>query len=284
MKDLNPNKATGPDELPPRVLRLVAEPLAPILTFIIQQSLDSGSLPQDWVFANVVGIYKKGDKSCPANYRPVSLTSVVCKLAEHIILSHVGKHLSNNNIIIENQHGFREKLSCETQLIQAIDDWARSLDHTGQTDVLLLDFSKAFDIVPHQRLLSKLEFYGINGSTANWIKGFLSNRKQQVLVNGASSTLSDVITGVPQASVLGPTLFLIYINDITDGLNSPMRLFADDSVIYRDIHSQTDVVTLQEDLNMVYHWSKTWQMTFNVTKCFHLPITRKKSPFSLLIL
>ena len=154
-------------------------------------------------------------------------------MAEHIILSHVGKHLSGNNIIIENQHGFREKLSCETQLIQAVDDWARSLDHTGQTDVLLLDFSKAFDTVPHKRLLSKLQYYGINGSTANWIKGFLSNRKQQVLVNGSSSSLSDVISGVPQGSVLGPTLFLIYINDITDGLNSPMRLFADDSIIYR---------------------------------------------------
>ena len=136
------------------MLRLVADPLAPVLTFIIQQTIDSGSLPQDWVFANVVGIYKKGDKSCPANYRPVSLTSVGCKLAEHVILSHVGKHLSRNNIIIENQHGFREKLSCETQLIQAVDDWAHSLDHTGQTDVLLLDFSKAFDTVPHQRLLS----------------------------------------------------------------------------------------------------------------------------------
>jgi len=186
--------------------------------------------------------------------------------------------LASNNIIIENQHGFREKLSCETQLIQSINDWAQTLDHTGQTDVILLDFSKAFDTVAHNRLLSKLKYYGIDGSTSRWIKSFLSNRKQKVFVNGSSSLESDVISGVPQGSVLGPTLFLLYINDITDGLESPIKLFADDSILYRDIRGQADQGTLQGDLNKVFQWSEKWQMSFNVSKCFHLPITRKTRP------
>ena len=278
LKELKPNKAAGPDQLPPRVLKMIADPLAPMLTFLFQQTLDQGILPSDWVYANVCGIYKKGDKSKPENYRPVSLTCIVCKIAEHIVLSHVGKHLAANNIVIENQHGFRENLSCVTQLIQCISDWSLTLDHSGQTDVLMLDFSKAFDTVPHRRLLSKLKFYGINGKTAGWIKAFLSNRKQSVVVNGLSSADCDVISGVPQGSVLGPTLFLLYINDIGDNLNSTLRLFADDSILYREIKNQSDKVALQEDLDKISEWSDKWQMLFNVNKCYHIQITRKHKP------
>ena len=200
-------------------------------------------------------------------------------MAEHIVLSNIGKHLAANNIIIENQHGFREKLSCETQLIQALSDWSQTLDHTGQTDVLLLDFSKAFDTVPHNRLLSKLKYYGITGNAAGWIEAFLNNRKQQVMVNGSTSPQSDVISGVPQGSVLGPTLFLLYINDISDNLDCTMQLFAEDSIIYKEIKSISDSTLLQEDLNKVFGWSRKWQMCFNVSKCFHLQITRKTKPF-----
>ena len=155
---------------------------------------------------------------------------------EHIILSHIAKHLAANNILIDQQHGFRQHFSCETQLISAVNDWAKCINSRSQTDVILLDFSKAFDSVPHQRLLLKLDYYGICGKTAAWIKAFLSNRSQVVSVNGSHSSSRPVPSGVPQGSVLGPVLFLLYINDITEHIQSTMRLFADDSIIYVTTH------------------------------------------------
>ena len=152
------------------------------------------------------------------------------------------------------------------------------MNRFGQTDVLFFDFSKAFDKVSHPHLSIKLQHYGIDGSTLSWIKCFLKDRKQCVSVNGQKSDWTDVISGVPQGSVLGPTLFLIYINDIAENLTSTVRLFADDSVIYRDIKNITDVEKLQKDLETVFTWAKTWQMKFNASKCQHLTITRKRKP------
>lgn len=225
-------------------------------------------------------IHKKDAKSNPANYRPISLTCVCCKLLEHIMLSHIAKHLSSNNILINQQHGFRQHFSCETQLISAINDWAKSINQHTQTDVILLDFSKAFDSVPHHRLLSKLNFYGIRGRPADWIKAFLNNRPQVVSINGSHSNPQPVISGVPQGSVLGPVLFLLYINDITDNINSQIRLFADDSVIYREINDQQDHLALQQDLDNLSDWADLWQLNFNITKCYHLGITNKTVPLS----
>jgi hypothetical protein len=170
---------------------------------------------------------------------------------EHIVLSHMAKHLADNNIIIDQQHGFRQKLSCETQLIQATHDWTEVLNRGGQTDVLLLDFSKAFDKVPHHRLSIKLDYYGIRGKTLHWIENFLSGREQCVAVNGTHSKWTPVTSGVPQGSVLGPTLFLVYINDIASDVSSTLRLFADDSILYKEINSTDDQIQLQNDLQKV---------------------------------
>ena len=163
----------------------------------------------------------------------LTLTCILCKVMEHIILSNMWKHLHKHNIILHFQHGFQSGLSCESQLIETVHDWMTAMDNKTQIDAILLDFAKAFDKVPHLRLLSKLTSYGITGNTQNWIKSFLSNRKQRVSVNGALSDITDVTSGVPQGSVLGPVLFLLYINYINGNIKSSIRLFADDSIIYR---------------------------------------------------
>ena len=278
LQQLNVNKASGPDEIPVRILKDYADDLAPILNHIFTQSYKNGILPRDWLSARVVGIYKKGQKSDPANYRPVSLTCICCKIMEHIVLGHIAKHLAANDIVIDNQHGFRERLSCETQLLEAINDFALNVNNSCQTDILFLDFSKAFDKVSHHKLLHNIDFYGIRGHTKKWIHGFVSDRMQQVSVNGKKSKVAKVLSGVPRGSVLGPVLFLLYINDITDGVKSTMRLFADDSMVYRCIRNRADQISLHKDLQKVFEWAETWGMIFNVEKCTHLTITLKENP------
>ena len=238
----------GPDELSPRLLRTVAHEFAPALCFLFQRSYDHGTVPSQWKQALVTGICKKGPKSDPADYRPISLTCLCCKVMEHIVLSHIAKHLSANKILLDSQHGFRQRLFTVTQLITLTHDWASTLQHRGQTDVILLDFSKAFDKVPHLRLSAKLNHYGIRDQTLDWIRSFLDNRTRAVSVNGTHSSWGKVSSGVPQGSVLGPALFLLYINDIQDHIQSTMRLFADDSIVYREIVRPEVHDILQQDL------------------------------------
>ena len=163
LTELNPNKATGPDEIPPKILKELAPEVAPILTLIFKSSLNTGQLPQDWKTANVSPIFKKGDRTKASNYRPVSLTSVPCKILEHVIHSHIMRYFDKYDILTSQQHGFRSAHSCETQLIQTIHDLTSSLNSNTQTDIVIMDFSKAFDVVPHNRLLLKLAYYGIVG-------------------------------------------------------------------------------------------------------------------------
>ena len=170
------------------------------------------------------------------------------------------KHLHKNNIILHFQHGFQSGLSCESHLIETVHDWMTAMENKTQIDAILLDFAKAFDKVPHLRLLSKLTSYGITGNTQNWIKSFLSNRKQRVSVNGALSDITDVTSGVPHGSVLGPVLFFICINDINGNIKSSIRLFVDESIIYGKISSKTDHEILQTDLSQFQTWSDKWQM------------------------
>ena len=178
LKDLNPNKAAGPDKIKPLVLQELKDQIAPVLKVIFEISLNTGQVPQDWTSVNVAPLYKKGDKSLPANYRPISLTCIVCKMLEHIVASNVVKHMDNNNLMYDLQHGFRERRSCETQLTMLVEDLTRKASQGKQTDLILLDFSKAFDIVNHEKLLLKLHKYGIRGPTGtlSWIQAFLSGR------------------------------------------------------------------------------------------------------------
>jgi hypothetical protein len=273
LDNIQAKKATGPDGIPARVLKEASTQISPILATIFQQSIDTGSVPDDWREANVTPIFKKGSKSTPANYRPVSLTSIPCKILEHIVVSNILGHLDEHNILVDCQHGFRRRRSCETQLTITAHDLALALNKHQQVDMAILDFSKAFDKVPHQRLAGKLDYYGIRNTTSGWINNFLRERSQRVLVDGEQSETGPVISGVPQGTVIGPLLFLIFINDITQEINATVRLFADDCLVYRTIQTEEDSQALQSDLNKLDQWSKDWQMAFNVSKCYVLRVT-----------
>ena len=246
LSNLDPHKAIGPDSIPSRFLKEYADEITPALTLIFQASLQQGEVPQDWRQAYLTPIFKKGDRSSPANYRPISLTSVCSKVIEH---SQVMKHIEVHGILSDQQHGFRKRRSCDSQFIMTLQDLAAGMDEGQQIDAILPDFSKAFDKVPHERLAVKLRHYGIQGNLLQWIQSFLRDRCQQVRVEGQSSTSIPVVSGVPQGTVLGPLLFLLYINDLPQKVSSTARLFADDSLLYLKISSPADAAELQRDLD-----------------------------------
>ena len=278
LKALQPNKAAGPDKISPMILRELRDQISDILQIIFTKSLDTGKLPSKWLDANISPVYKKGDRSLPSNYRPISLTCVLCKVMEHIVTSQLVKHFNNHNILYELQHGFREKRSCETQLIMLTHELLQNMQKGKQTDLILLDFSKAFDKVSHEKLIYKLHNYGVKGKTLTWIKSFLDNRTQTVVVDGKQSRTAPVTSGVPQGSVLGPILFLAYINDLPDNITSQVRLFADDTVVYAAISRMDDSLALQRDLDTLQTWENKWDMEFNPSKCQVLQITRARKP------
>ena len=264
--------------LPARVLKEMATEIGPFLTIIFQKSFDTGIVPKDWRTVNVTAIFKKGEKYKASNYRPVSLTSLCCKIREHIVTSNVLKHLDEHEILTDYQHGFRARRSCETQLITLSHELIQGLGKKHQHDLIILDFSKAFDRVPHERLLKKLEHYGIRDNVHRWIRSFLTDRTQQVLVEGATSDSIPVISGVPQGKVLGPLLFLLFIDDFPDSVQSNTRLFADDCILYRRIKNQRDCDILQDDLDKLASWEKKWVMSFHPDKCSPIRVSRSRNP------
>ena len=278
LQNLKPGKAAGPDKLKPLLLRELREEIAPIIQIIFDRSLKTGKLPADWMKANVMPVFKKGDKSLAANYRPISLTCILCKVLEHILASNIVKHLDGQGILYDLQHGFREKRSCETQLIMLIEDLARNASVGKQTDIILLDFSKAFDKVNHSKLLWKLHQYAIRGHVLNWVRAFLGSRSQRVVIEGEESESIPVTSGVPQGSVLGPILFLIYINDLPDEVCSQVRLFADDTALYLTMESEDSGPTLQSDLDILSMWETRWDMEFNPSKCQVVHVAGSKRP------
>ena len=280
LKNIKVHKATGPDEIPAKFLHDFADELSPILRCIFQLSLDSGTIPNDWRAASIVPVSKKGDKHLASNYRPISLTSITCKLMEHIIHSQGMDHLDEHSILCDNQHGFRSKRSCETQLVITIEEIARKLANGEQVDIILLDFSKVFDKVPHRRLLHKLRYYGIRNNTILWIQDFLSHRTQEVQLEGHKSTTADVLSGVPQGTVLGPLLFLLFINDLPESTESDARLFADDCLLFRPIRNNRDTQILQNDLNSLEEWENRWQMAFHPEKCVVIRVSNKRKPIN----
>ena len=306
LKKMNPNKAPGPDNQHPCVFRELYDILDVPLLLIFRKSLEEGCLPESWKQAKITPIHKKGSRSLSSNYRPISLTSIVCKTMESIIRKHIMQHMESNSFFSEHQHGFLPGRSTVTQLLEVLDNWFSFYDEHTCVDAIYLDFSKAFDSVPHARLIAQLESYGITGKVISWITGFLNNGKQAVCVNGTESygitgkviswitgflnngkqavcvngTVSKwakVMSGVPQGSVLGPVLFIIYISSLPDSVTNHIKLFADDSKLWAPVKTIEDCEALQNDIPQLHEWADTCQLNFNEKKCTVLRVG-KNSP------
>ena len=277
LSTLKVDKSAGPDEMYPRVLKETAEVIAPVIKTIFDTSFNTGKLPEVWKRGTICAIHKKGPRNVCDNYRPVSLTSIICKTMESIIRDHIMEYLMSNNLISKHQYGFLPKRSTTQQLLKIMDDWSEKLEKDQTIEAVYLDFKKAFDTVPHCRLINKLNSYGITGRLKNWIKAFLTNRTQEVRINSAKSSPSYVSSGVPQGSVLGPVLFVIFINDLPSKLSSQSYLFADDTKIYRTIiQNSYDNDITQKDLIELQKWSNKWLLEFHPSKCKRLHISRNK--------
>jgi hypothetical protein len=277
MDSLKINKSPGPDGVHPRTLYELRDILCRPLSIIFNTSLCMQELPKDWKIANVTAIYKKGSKKVAGNYRPVSLTSIVCKLMETVVRDVLVDYMKNNGLFSERQFGFINGRSTVLQLLQVIDKWVNILDEGGCIDVVYCDFMKAFDKVPHIRLIEKLKYYGIGEPIIGWITQFLKDRKQRVVVNGSSSGWHDVLSGIPQGSVLGPVLFVIYINTLPDSVTeSEAYLFADDTKVFKGIFSEEDTNALQRDIDEMYKWTQGSLLRFHPEKCVAMRIGKSK--------
>ncbi len=257
LKNLNPNKSPGPDGLYPRVLQELSEELAHPLAILFNKSRECGKLPQEWKLAEITPIFKKGNKASTNNYRPVSLTCILCKVMESFVRDAIQYHM-------EMSTWFQKGKSCMTQLLDVMNNFCNYIEEGKPFDVIYLDFKKAFDSVPHERLLVKLKAYGIDGEIFLWIRDFLSNRLQYVKVGKEYSSTMKVTSGIPQGSILGPILFLIFINDLPACVESICQIFADDTKVYNSCDNST---ILQEDVDALQQWSYEWQLFFNCTKC-----------------
>ncbi len=269
IKSLKPSSAPGPDKISARFLQTFSNELSKPLAILFNKSFQTGELPEDWKIGNITPIFKKGAKSEPSNYRPISLTSTPCKIMESIIKDHLVQNLSTNNLMGKSQHGFIEHKSCVTNLLEFFEMVTKAYDQSTPFDVVYLDLAKAFDKVPHSKLIAKLGSYGIQGKVLDWITNWLTNRKQRVVLNGEHSKWAPVLSGVPQGSVLGPLLFIIFTDDIDSAaeLISIINKFADDTKLGQAIHNEQDYDALQQCLNSICEWAKLWGMKFNTGKC-----------------
>lgn len=279
LKRIKPNSATGPDQIPARILHECATELGPSLSSLFQTSLSVGAIPEEWKHANVVPIYKTGSRNQISNYRPISLTSIVCKVMEKVVSKQLLDHLRELNVINSQQHGFLPGRSCVTMLAGAVDEWQYILDKVpgARIDVISLDWAKAFDRVHHGRLLDKLKIYEVSGNLLKWMTSFLIGRKMKVLFNGSCSAEQDVMSGVPQGSVLGPLLFTTFMLDLPQCVDSTMCQYADDCTVYRHIKSPVDEQVLQSDLKKIEEWCNANVLALNQHKCQYMQISRAKT-------
>ena len=267
------NKSQGPDEINGSVLKNCSKSLSYPISKIFNLSYNTGSIPTDWKTANVVPIHKKDDKSKVINYRPISLTSLVMKVFERILYDELLVRIIDK--IDPRQHGFLKNKSCNTNLLSFTESVTRKLHEKIGTDVIYFDFAKAFDTVSHDLILQKLKLqYKIDGALLKFFAEYLRDRTQRVILDNLLSENVNVLSGVPQGSILGPLLFVLFINDIYTNIdiNTKIALYADDTKIWREINFQTDCEILQKDINSLYEWSCKNKMLFHPNKCKTLTI------------
>ena len=278
LKSLDVTKATGPDGISARLLKEGAPSICISLTKLFNLSLNRKVFPSSWKEANVIPLYKKGDHSLCNNYRPISLLSCVGKVMEKVVFKHVFNFFRNNLILSANQSGFIPGDSTINQLISLYHELCLAVDLQKEIRIVFLDISKAFDRVWHVGLLHKLESNGISGPLLMWFKNYLFNRRQRVVMNGQASDWGNINAGVPQGSVLGPLLFLIYINDIVDVVRSNIKLFADDTSLFLTVDNPLlTAAMMNNDLSSIESWSLDWLITFNALKTDALLISRKRN-------
>ena len=286
LQNLSSSYAICPDGLPTVFYKELRMSLCKPLTKLFQMSFTQSKIPRAWKIANVSPIPKKGASSSASDYRPISLTCTPCRIMEFIIRNQLTSFLDSLSVINANQHGFVRSKSTVTQLLECLNDWTSAIEQRQLVDIIYLDFAKAFDTVCHRKLLTKLKAIGIDGKLLSWLESFLSDRSQVVIVNNTYSSPAAVISGVPQGSVLGPTLFLIYINDIQNNLPPGIRikLFADDCKLY--IIFTTDQATDQTNnlnlaLDRILSWTKNWQLDLSLPKSavLHLGTDNPQTPY-----
>ena len=278
--NLDPNKASGPDQISNKMIKRVAGAISKPLHIIFNRSLSENIFPDIWKLGNLVPLFKKGDKSIPANYRPVSLLSNFGKILERIVFKHIYNHLISNDLLFKYQSGFRPGHSTTFQLIDIFHHICQSFDEKQYSCMVFCDISKAFDKVWHKGLLFKLRQNGIKGNLLAWISNYLSSRKQRVQINSSTSSLLSVNAGVPQGSVLGPLLFLVYVNDIAENLLSLVRLFADDSSLFFSATNLRDIEgIINHDLVLISAWAKKWLVDFNPIKTVAILFTLRPLDF-----
>ena len=249
LNSLNSSKSPGPDQIHPRILKELSVEISYPLVKLFHKTLAEGKIPHEWKLAEVRPIFKKGVRSSPNNYRPVSLTCIICKVFESFIRNALFEHIVTSNLLADCQFGFCPGRSCVTQLLTTLDEWFKFLDNKIPVDAAYMDFRKAFDSVPHKRLILKLEIYGVGGNILKWVEDFLTDREQYVSVEGQNSTKMKVSSGVPQGSVLGPTLFIYYINDLPDVISTMKKLFADDAKASTQLDNEEYQINLQNTIN-----------------------------------
>ena len=278
IKEIGEFSSSAGHDIPAIILKNCAQELSYPLKIMWKDSLNSGFIADNFKSQLITPVFKKGSKSSPANYRPISLTSHLIKIFERVLRPKIVKHLEENHLLCQNQHGFRPGRSCLTQLLKHVDTILNNFLRGWDTDSIYLDFAKAFDKVDHEILLNKLHSYGIRGKLLEWIKSYLSNRVQTVAINGVHSYPAKVLSGVPQGTVLGPILFLIYINDLNKCITSSIvSHFADDTRILKAIATTSDVALLQHDLLETISWSNTNKMKLHEKKFELLCHSIKKS-------
>jgi ribonucleases P/MRP protein subunit RPP40 len=285
LRELKPKFSSGPDGYSAFFLKNIASQIAFPLYLLFNQSFCCSDIPSVWRQAVVIPVFKKGNASECNNYRPISLTCICCKLMETIIKKQVIDFLLRHGSISKQQHGFLSKHSTCSQIIECVNDWSLALNNRKQVDVVYIDFCKAFDSVVHKKLIHKLESLGIRGKLLLWIEAFLSNRTQAVKIAKAVSRSVDVISGVPQGSVLGPLLFLVYINDIVDVFDSKVqiKLFADDAKIYVVVNDITDCEHMQYYIDKLVSWANCWQLKISIPKCACLHLGTRRVNYQYLI-